>query len=211
MLNGRFAGRKAVVLRTYDEGNKERKFGHALVAGIERGPRKLTKKMTAEQKEKRMRVKPFVKFANFQHIMPTRYNLDVSEALAKLVSDDKLVDEEKKAQVKKDIKSKLEERYKTIGDAKNEKVAAGVQYFFRCVARRTSLSAVLSRHPRQCEIAHTSFIVRLGMQEATVLNWFSSCYRVSRNDCFKGEMALARARRTLTCGSGRDCGNPRTR
>lgn len=27
-----------------------------------------------------MRVKPFVRFINFNHIMPTRYNLDVSVA-----------------------------------------------------------------------------------------------------------------------------------
>lgn len=30
MLNGRFAGRKAIVVKTYDEGHSSRKFGHAI-------------------------------------------------------------------------------------------------------------------------------------------------------------------------------------
>ena len=45
VLNGRFAGRKAVVIRCFDDGHKDRKFGHALVAGLERAPRKVTKTM----------------------------------------------------------------------------------------------------------------------------------------------------------------------
>ena len=45
MLNGRQAGKKAVIVKTADEGTKERKFSHALVAGIERYPRKVTKRM----------------------------------------------------------------------------------------------------------------------------------------------------------------------
>ena len=50
VLNGRFAGRKAVVIRTFDDGAKDRKFGHALVAGIDRAPRKVTKKMDDKKK-----------------------------------------------------------------------------------------------------------------------------------------------------------------
>jgi ribosomal protein L14E/L6E/L27E len=46
LLNGRFAGRKAIVVKTYDEGRGDRKFGHAIgasptlrrhgVSGVER-------------------------------------------------------------------------------------------------------------------------------------------------------------------------------
>jgi len=135
VLNGRFAGRKAVVLRTYETGTKERKFGHALVAGIERAPRKITKVMEAEDKAKRMRIKPFVKFINFQHMMPTRYNLDISEELSKLVKDDSLVEASSKKALKTSFKAKLEERYRNLGQVKNEKYTTGVQYFFRCVPR----------------------------------------------------------------------------
>jgi large subunit ribosomal protein L27e len=132
ILNGRFAGRKAVVLRTYDEGAKDRKFGHALVAGLERSPRTVTRTMSAAKQAKRLRVKPFVKFVNFNHIMPTRYNLDISEVTA-LAKDDALVDEDKKKAAKKAITEKLTEGYKKIGQIKNEKVATGAQYFYRCV------------------------------------------------------------------------------
>jgi hypothetical protein len=38
LLSGRFAGKKAVVVRAYDEGTKDRPFGHALVVGIEKPP-----------------------------------------------------------------------------------------------------------------------------------------------------------------------------
>lgn len=30
ILNGRFAGRKAIVVKTFDEGHSDRKFGHAI-------------------------------------------------------------------------------------------------------------------------------------------------------------------------------------
>ncbi len=33
---GRFAGKKAIVVKTFDDGTKEREFAHALIAGIER-------------------------------------------------------------------------------------------------------------------------------------------------------------------------------
>ena len=36
VLNGRFAGRKAVIVKNYDEGGADKPYGHALVAGIDR-------------------------------------------------------------------------------------------------------------------------------------------------------------------------------
>ena len=42
VLAGRYAGRKAVVVKAFDEGTNEHKFPHALVAGIERYPLKVT-------------------------------------------------------------------------------------------------------------------------------------------------------------------------
>jgi large subunit ribosomal protein L27e len=106
---GRFAGRKAVVLRHFEEGTKDRKFAHCLVAGIERYPRKLTKKMGDEEKEARMSVKPFVKYVNLQHVMPTRYNLDISDALQQAVGDADLTDVKAKEALKSELKAKLQE------------------------------------------------------------------------------------------------------
>lgn len=37
LLNGRFAGRKAIVVKTYDEGRGDRKFGHAIGMLVGRG------------------------------------------------------------------------------------------------------------------------------------------------------------------------------
>ena len=42
-------------------GTQDRAYGHALVAGIERYPRKVTKSMNKVKLGKRSRVKPFVK------------------------------------------------------------------------------------------------------------------------------------------------------
>merc|ERR1712172_249948 len=42
---GKYAGRKAVVVKESNEGTQDRLYGHALVAGIDRYPRKVTKSM----------------------------------------------------------------------------------------------------------------------------------------------------------------------
>ena len=49
LLNGRQAGKKAVIVKSCEEGTKERKYPHALVAGIERYPRKVTKRMSKKK------------------------------------------------------------------------------------------------------------------------------------------------------------------
>lgn len=61
VLSGRYAGRKAVVIKQSDEGTKDRPYAHAIVAGVDRYPRKVTKRMGAKKVAKRSKVKPFVK------------------------------------------------------------------------------------------------------------------------------------------------------
>ena len=65
LLGGRFAGRKAIVVKTYDDGTSEKPYGHALVVGIERYPRKVTKSMAKTKIAKRSKIKPFVKVGIF--------------------------------------------------------------------------------------------------------------------------------------------------
>lgn len=72
ILRGRYAGRKGIVIKTYDDGAGDRKFGHAIVAGIDRYPRKVTKSMKEDQVKKRSKMKPFIKSVNYTHMMPTR-------------------------------------------------------------------------------------------------------------------------------------------
>ena len=50
-----------VVIKQLDEGTKERPYPHAVVAGIERYPRKVTRRMGAKTLAKRIKVKPFIK------------------------------------------------------------------------------------------------------------------------------------------------------
>lgn len=61
VLSGRYAGRKAIVVKNYDEGTSEKPYGHAFVAGIDRYPRKVHKRMGKNKIHKRSKVKPFVK------------------------------------------------------------------------------------------------------------------------------------------------------
>lgn len=41
LLTGRYAGKKAVIVRSYDEGTSGRKYGHAVVCGLSKEPRKV--------------------------------------------------------------------------------------------------------------------------------------------------------------------------
>ena len=61
VLQGRQAGKKVVVIKQLDEGTKERPYPHAIVAGVERYPLKVTKRMGAKKVAKRSKVKPFIK------------------------------------------------------------------------------------------------------------------------------------------------------
>merc|ERR1712121_567620 len=78
VLGGRFAGRKAVIVKNYDEGSSEKPHGHALVAGIDRYPRKVTRDMGKKKLKQRSKVTAFVKVLNYNHLMPTRYSVDLA-------------------------------------------------------------------------------------------------------------------------------------
>ena len=129
LLQGRFAGRKAVVVKTFDEGNSGRKFGHAIVAGVDRYPRKVTRSMGKNKIKKRSKIKPFVKSINYNHIMPTRYTVDID--LRKVVEEQTLAAPEARKEAKKAIKKVFEDRYLNQSATKSEKKASGTQYFFK--------------------------------------------------------------------------------
>merc|ERR1711924_252218 len=65
-------------------------FGHCLVAGVDRAPQKCTKVMSKKKIAKRNRVKPFVKYANYNHIMPTRYQIPAEVDVKSFVSDQQM-------------------------------------------------------------------------------------------------------------------------
>ncbi|KAF7140609.1 hypothetical protein RHSIM_Rhsim06G0151500 [Rhododendron simsii] len=111
ILQGRFAGRKAVIVRPFDDGTRDRPYGHCLVAGVAKYPKKVIRKDSAKKTAKKSRVKAFVKLVNYNHIMPTRYTLDVD--LKDVVSEDSLQSRDKKVTAAKEIKARFQERFKT--------------------------------------------------------------------------------------------------
>ncbi|KAK7357201.1 hypothetical protein VNO80_16484 [Phaseolus coccineus] len=90
VVQGRYAGKKAVIVRTFDEGTRERPYGHFLVAGIKKYPSMAIKKNSA----RKSLVKAFIKLVNYRHLMSTRYTLDVD--LKNAVSSDVLHAKDKK-------------------------------------------------------------------------------------------------------------------
>lgn len=95
----------------FDEGDKStnKRFGCALVVGIDRAPLKVTKAMDARKIARRSRVKPFVKLINYNHVMPTRYTFDVD--LKERVSVEIARDPAKSKQAKQEVRKVLEEKY----------------------------------------------------------------------------------------------------
>ena len=107
-------------------GNDKVKYGHAIVAGIDRYPRKIFKAMGGKKVEKRSKIKPFIKSLNLSHIMPTRYTVDFD--LKKSFDESALANADSRTDSKKKLKKMFEEKYKTQNP--KDKKAAGVSYFF---------------------------------------------------------------------------------
>lgn len=129
-MQGRQAGKKVVVIKQVDEGTKERPYAHAIVAGVERYPRKVTRRMGTKKVQRRSRVKPFIKVrfsasrllvcmpydllqtVNYSHLFPTRYALEL-EALKGVISADTFKEPSQREDARKNIKKLLEERYQS--------------------------------------------------------------------------------------------------
>lgn len=93
-----------------DDGTKERPYPHAIVAGIERYPRKVTKRMGAKKLARRKKVKPFIKVVNYSHLFPTRYSVEL-EGLKGILSAESFKEPTQREDSKKQVKKLLEERY----------------------------------------------------------------------------------------------------
>ena len=130
VLSGRHAGKKAVVVKTFDDGNSDKRFSHCLITGLARNPRKITKSMPKAKADKRSKtMKPFIKYINVRHVFPTRYVVDID--LKKAVDEADLVDPERKVEVKKNLKKVLLDRYLNQKEVTSEKKAQGSNYFFQ--------------------------------------------------------------------------------
>ena len=119
VLQGRQAGKKAVIVKNHDKGDGNRKFPHALIAGVERAPLKVTTRMSKKKLARRSRVKPFVKAVNFNHLLPTRYTVDFQIDINK----------EDLKETKKNVRQEFETKY--VSGAKESSQAANVGFFFK--------------------------------------------------------------------------------
>lgn len=101
---------QVVIVQPLDTGSKTHPFPHALVAGIERYPSQITRRMSKARQAKRSKVKPFIKTINYNHLMPTRYTLEL-EGLKGVVTNDTFKEVSQREDAKKTVKKALEERY----------------------------------------------------------------------------------------------------
>lgn len=102
--------KQVVIIQPQDTGNKSHPYPHALVAGIERYPSQITRRMSKSRQDKRSKVKPFIKVINYNHLMPTRYTLEL-EGLKGVVTADTFKEVSQREDAKKTVKKALEERY----------------------------------------------------------------------------------------------------
>ena len=135
ILNGRYAGRKGVIVKSNYESVKDRKYPHCMVVGLSKGPKKPTKKNIAKMQaqikqlessdkenatDRVKRLKSFgifIKTYNMSHLLATRYtlkdDLSIAKSVAKIDELDKKIKEDKIAVENKE-KNKKEENAKDL-------------------------------------------------------------------------------------------------
>ena len=137
MLAGKYAGRKAMVVKIHDEKKEElkpgKKFQNCLVVGIRKYPRKVTKRMSKKRVEKYCRVKPFVKYVNMNHMICTRYLINLEDDLKNKITEEKMEDPTQRKEMRKDIKKYLNDKYAALAVPQNkeDKTASHVEFFFK--------------------------------------------------------------------------------
>uniref|UniRef100_A0AAZ3NR30 60S ribosomal protein L27 n=2 Tax=Oncorhynchus tshawytscha TaxID=74940 RepID=A0AAZ3NR30_ONCTS len=130
VLAGRYAGRKAVIVKNIDDGTSDRPYSHALVSGIDRYPRKVTTTMGKKKVAKRSKIKAFVKVYNYNHLMPTRYSVDIPLDKT-VVNKDVFRDPALKRKARREAKIKFEERsvFPTPGTRTCEKCTGSLSWY----------------------------------------------------------------------------------
>ncbi|XP_050005050.1 60S ribosomal protein L27-like [Alexandromys fortis] len=156
ILAGHYSERKAIIVKNIDDGISDHPYSHALVAGIDRYPRKVTAAVGKKKVAKRSKIKSFVKVYNYNHLMPTRYSVDIPLDKT-VVNKDVFRDPALKRKARLEAKVKFEERYKT---GKNK-------WFFQKLRfnkeEHLKTSAVLrwQRAPCECPCQQTRVVLKV--------------------------------------------------
>jgi len=66
--------------------------------------------MSAKKIERRIKVKPFVKIVNYNHLLPTRYLVAGDIDLKSIVTDEKHSNAETRKQMKKEVKKIFQDK-----------------------------------------------------------------------------------------------------
>ncbi|XP_053780278.1 large ribosomal subunit protein eL27-like [Desmodus rotundus] len=111
-LAGCYSGHKAVIVKNIDDGTSDRPYSHALVAGTDRYPGKVTATVGKNKIARRSKIKSFVRVYNYNHLMPTRYSVDIPLDKT-VVNKDIFRDPALKHKARREAKVKFEDRYKT--------------------------------------------------------------------------------------------------
>ncbi|XP_043850027.1 60S ribosomal protein L27-like [Dromiciops gliroides] len=112
VLVRQYSRHKAIIIKNIDDATSNIPYSHALVAGIDLYSQKATTTIGKKKIAKRLKIKSFVKIYNYNHLMPSRYSVDIP--LDKIVvNKDVFCDPGVKQKVRREAKVKFEERYKT--------------------------------------------------------------------------------------------------
>ena len=148
-MNGRYAGKKGIIIRSNYENSKDKKFPHCLVVGLSKAPRRVTKKSLKKAEERLRKIESskadaatvtaqlnklkrlgvFIKTYNMSHLLATRYKVEedfgITNSIDKLDKLEADIKERQtqlnKEQDKKDAdKTAVEAVRKDIGSKKDQ-------------------------------------------------------------------------------------------
>ncbi|KAE8782971.1 60S ribosomal protein L27-3 [Hordeum vulgare] len=122
LLQGRYAGKKAVIVRVFEEGTRDRPYGHCLIAGLAKYSKKVIHKDSTNKTTKKSRVKG--KYAEKKAVIVRVFEEGTRDRLyghclvpglakypKKVICKDSTKKTAKKSRVK--VFFKLEDRFKT--------------------------------------------------------------------------------------------------
>ena len=137
ILNGRFAGRKGIIVKSNYDGVKDKKYPSCTIVGLSKGPKKPTKKNLSKLQERIRKFESsgkeekakflksfriFVKTYNMSHLLATRYTVKeefgLTDSITKLENLDKKI-KEYDALFKQKEKNKKEEKNEKDKDGKD--------------------------------------------------------------------------------------------
>ncbi|XP_044890710.1 60S ribosomal protein L27-like [Felis catus] len=106
-----YSGHKVVIVKNIDDGTSDHPYSHALVAGIDCYPCKVTAAMGKKEITKRSKIKSFVKVYTYSHFMPIRHSVDILWYKT-VVKKDVFRVLALKCKAQEEAKIKFKERYK---------------------------------------------------------------------------------------------------